>query len=227
MCITAFTHPLRSFLIFAFQQHIIPTYFDNPIVFASFLSKIYRWGFNRVSSRQAGRYEFRSPSFKRLHPDNAGLAACTAAKTSSNNGGGARIQVQQQAIQTQAFSSSLQQVIAQTNQLLAPYPLQEANAIIALLSNMQAQLRSQQPSVPSHQRPLNQVNQPNNTAANSIFQGFLSSNQQPLLIPQSTPSQQLPVLNQSTTDPLIMNLILQPFQQTHHPNLTLLRRHND
>jgi hypothetical protein len=87
------------------------------------------------------------------------------------------MQVQQQP--TQAFSSLLQQVIAQTNQQPAHNPLPtshaDANAIIALLSSIQHQLSSQQPTV-NHQSANNSLN---------------------------------------------MNLILQPFQQSQHPNPTL------
>ena len=217
------------FSTFVFQQHIIPTYFDNPVVFASFLSKLYRWGFNRVSSRRAGRYEFCSPTFKRLDSDSEPAAIAAAVNTTGNDGGGAPIlQVQQQPIQ--AFSSSLQQVMAQTNQLPAPNPLPTSQAdannaitdlISNLISNIQGQQTSQQPSIPSQQSVLNQsTNQPNNTDANSILQGIMSSNQQPLLSPYSTPSRQ-PVLNQSTNNPLNMNHILQSFQERQHRNPTL------
>jgi hypothetical protein len=143
-------HALLYFLLFAFQQNLIPTYFDNPIGFSSFLRKLYRWGFNRVSSRLAGRYEFGSSTFKRLHSNSAPSAAA-AVNTSSNDGGGAPVQVQQQP--TQAFSSLLQQVMAQTNQQPTPNPLPAsqavADAITALLPSIQHQLSIQQPSMPS------------------------------------------------------------------------------
>jgi len=213
------------FSTFVLQQHIIPTYFDNPIVFASFLNKIYRWGFNRVPSRRAGRYEFCSPTFKRLDAD---TAAAAAVNTTGNAGGGAPIQVQQ--LPAQAFSSLVQQVVmAQTNQLPAPNPLPsqaDANNAITelisnLISNVQHQLSSQQPSIPSQQSVLNQnTNQPNNNDANRILQGIMSSNQQPLLSPHSTPSRH-PELNQNTNNPLNINHILQSFQQRQHPNPTL------
>ena len=85
-------HALLYF--FASQQHNIPTYFEKQIAFASFLRKLYRWGFNRVSSRLAGRYEFGSSTFKRLHSNSAPSAAA-AVNTSSNDGGGAPVQVQE------------------------------------------------------------------------------------------------------------------------------------
>jgi hypothetical protein len=220
-----FNSPLCSFLLlYILQQHIMPTYFDNPIGFSRFLRKLYRWGFKRVSSRRAGRYEFCSPTFKRMDADDSEPAAAhaTAVDTTGNDGGGAPIQVQQQP--AQAFRLLLQQVIANTNQLPAPYPLpsqEDATAIMALLSNMQRQLRSQQPSIPSQQSVLNQnTDHPDDTDANSILQGIMSSNQQPLLTPHPTPSHQ-PVLNQSTNNLLSMNHILQSFQQWQHPNPTL------
>jgi len=217
------------FSTYVFEQHIIPTYFDKQIFFASFLNKLYRWGFNRVSrSRRAGRYEFCSPTFKRLDSDSEPAAIAAAVNTTGNAGGGAPIQVQQQPIQ--AFSSSMQQVLAQTNQQPAPNPLPTSQAdannaitdmISNLISNIQRQHSSQQPSIPSQQSVLNQNTNPlNNTDANSILQGIMSSNQQPLLSPYSTPSHQ-PVLNQSTNHPLNMNHILQSFQQRQHRNPTL------
>jgi len=168
------------FPTFVFQQHIIPTYFDNPIVFASFLNKLYRWGFNRVSrSTRAGRYEFCSPTFKRLDADIAPAAAdAVAVNTTGNDGGGTSIQVQQQP--AQVFSSSLQQdVMAQTNQLPPPNPLSsqaDANNAITdlisnLISNIQRQHSSQQPSIPSQQSVLNQsTNHP--LSMNHILQSF-------------------------------------------------------
>jgi hypothetical protein len=147
--------------ICAFEQNIIPAYFDNPIVFASFLSKIHRWGFNRVSSRQTGHCEFRSPTFKRLSADSAPAAAADVADDSSNNaGGGASIQQQQQQQPNQATSSLLQQFFAQTNQLPPPdHPLSNQTGTIAdLISHIQRQRSSQQPpSIPSQQSALNHL----------------------------------------------------------------------
>ena len=139
MCITALTHPLRSFLIFAFQQHIIPTYFDNPIVFASFLSKIYRWGFKLETSKRVGHYEFYSQSFRRHDAESVPAAAEEE---------GARMQVQHPC---QTISPLNQQVMAQTNHQPAPNPLQNSqlvtNATVALLSTIQHLLSSQQLSI--------------------------------------------------------------------------------
>ncbi|KAK1739951.1 hypothetical protein QTG54_009710 [Skeletonema marinoi] len=93
----------NSFIIIM-DEDIIPTYFDNPIIFASFQSKLYLWGFNRVSNRETGRHEFCSPAFRRLSVDNA----VAAAEPSSNAG----VQVQQQ--QQQTLASSLLQALAQS-----------------------------------------------------------------------------------------------------------------
>ncbi len=137
------------FSIFVFPQDIIPTYFDNPIIFASFLNKLYRWGFNRVSSRQTGRHEFSSPTFKRLGADSA-PAAAAAADLSSNAGGGASSREQQQ----QTRAASLLQVMAQIYQPPAPNPLpSQVNAIADLISNFQRS--SQQPLIPSQQSAPN------------------------------------------------------------------------
>ena len=75
MCLTH--HDDRSYYFFSalLQQETIPTYFGNPIVFASFLRKLQRWGFTRVSSRRSGRYEFCLPTFRRLGADSAPTAS--------------------------------------------------------------------------------------------------------------------------------------------------------
>jgi hypothetical protein len=142
------------------QQHIIPTYFDNPIIFASFLSKIYRWGFNRVTNRQTGCYEFCSPTFRRLDGAPAAAAAAAAADTSGNAGRGASAQVQQQQVKQQQPQAlpMLQQVMEQIKHQPAPNPLPNqsntANAIADLISSIQRQ----QPSTSSQQPFLNQNN---------------------------------------------------------------------
>jgi len=172
-------HALLYF--FASQQHNIPTYFEKQIAFASFLRKLYRWGFKRVSSRRHGHYEFGSPTFKRLDADSAPPAAfaatASAVNTTGDAGRGTRIQVQQQP--TQALSSLLQQVMPQTHQQPAhnPLPTSQAdtnNPIIALISNlissMQHQYSSQQPSIPSQQPVANHALRLNNIDANNYLQ---------------------------------------------------------
>jgi len=188
------------FSIHPFQQGIIPTYFDNQIVFASFLSKLYRWGFSRLTIRQTGLYEFRSPTFRRLSADSA--PANAAINTCSNAGGGASIQVQQQP--NQASSSLLQQVMALINQPPPPNPPpSQADAIANLITNIQRQRSSQQPSIPSQQSVLNQnSNQPNNTDATGILQIIVGSSiqmqqQQPNQASSSLLQQVLALINQS------------------------------
>jgi hypothetical protein len=118
--------PIMIFLIVTFRQDIYPAYFDSRIIFTTFLSKLYRWGFSRLSSK-SGRYEFRSPTFSKFSNDSAPATAVASDDdddddddddTSKNAGGSASIQVQQQQQQqhqTQG-ASPLQQVMEPTNQ---------------------------------------------------------------------------------------------------------------
>jgi len=146
----------------AFQQHIIPTYFDNPIVFSSFLSKLSRWGFRRVPSRRTDCYEFSLPTFRRL---GANSAPAAAADTSSNAGETESIQDSQQQIQVLPL---FQQVMTQMNQMPAADPQSNlSHAIADLISTVQRQRSSQQPSMASQQPVLNQ-----NVDANSYLQSF-------------------------------------------------------
>ncbi len=101
--------------------------------------------------------------------------------------------------------------MAQTNQPPAPNLLTnqaDANAITALLSNIQRQSTGQQSVL-----NLN-TNQPNN--ADGILQSIMGSNQQPLLSQNTVPSLQQPVLNNVDA-----NSYLQPFQQWQPPNPTI------
>jgi len=198
---------------------MIPTYFDNPIVFASFLSKLYRWGFSRLSGK-GGRYEFRSPTFRRLgrNSEPAAAVAAAVADTSSNAGGGASIQLQQQQ-QHQTQTSPLRQVMAQTNQPPAPNPLpRQADGSADPISNIQ---RSRQQPLSSQQSILNQhSNQPNIADANNFLQGIVGN-----AISQNSLANQQSLLNQNANNHLLnMNLTLpplQPFQQWQHPNPTV------
>jgi len=146
-----------------FEEHIIPTYFDNPIVFSSFLSKLSRWGFRRVvPSRRTDCYEFSLPTFKRL---GANSAPAAAADTSSNAGEAESIQDSQQQIQVLPL---FQQVMTQMNQMPAADPQSNlSHAIADLISTVQRQRSSQQPSMASQQPVLNQ-----NVDANSYLQSF-------------------------------------------------------
>jgi hypothetical protein len=147
-----------SFQNFVFPQDIYPTYFHSRIIFTTFLSKLYRWGFSRLTTK-CGRYEFRSPTFVTLTKDSspasaAAAAPAAAADRSSNAGGGASVPAQQQQ-QAQA-ASTLQQVMAQTDQPPAPNPLpSQVDGIAALISNIQHS--SQQPSISSQQSVLNRL----------------------------------------------------------------------
>jgi len=139
------------------------------------------------SSRQSGRYEFCSPTFRKLGPDSA-PAAAAAADTPRNGGGGDSIQV---ISQQQAQESPLLQIMAQTNQ-------PQANTVAPLISNIQRS--SQQPSISSQYSVLNQINnQQNCDVANSILQSILGSNQQPLLSQQYPTPSQPPLTNQSAS----------------------------
>ena len=147
----------------SFQQHIIPTYFDNPIVFSSFLSKLSRWGFRRVvPSRRTDCYEFSLPTFKRLGANSAPAAA--AADTSSNAGEAESIQDSQQQMQVLTL---FQQVMTQMNQSAADPQSNLSHVIADLISTVQRQRSSQQPSMASQQPVLNQ-----NVDANSYLQSF-------------------------------------------------------
>lgn len=207
---------------FALNQQTIPIYFDNPIVFASFLRKLQRWGFKQVSRRRTGRYEseFGSPTFKRL--DDGRAPAAAAVNTCSIAGGGASIQIQQQS-STQAFSPLLQQVMTQTNQLPASKPLPsqtDANAATpGLISNIQRQHSSQQPTIPSQHSVLNRNtdNANNYSDTNSILEGTMGSNQQRLPSPYPTLSQQSMPDNANQYNDVGTNIYLEVFQQWQNP----------
>jgi len=168
---TRHTHPA----LFAFLQEIIPTYFDNPIIFPSFLNKLSRWGFSRVSSKQTGRFEFCSPTFKRLGNFNTSAAAAATGK-SRNTGGDGSVQVQQQQV-----NPSSSQAMAPPN----PNPLSSSNDNLAdLISTIQriSQQQQQQQTPISSQQPIPNQNthqQQDNAAAISTVQSLLGNNQQP------------------------------------------------
>eukprot|EP00984_Skeletonema_dohrnii_P023851 scaffold12953_cov123-Skeletonema_dohrnii-CCMP3373.AAC.6 len=200
----------------------IPAYFGNPIVFASFLRKLQRWGFNRVSSRRSGRYEFGSPTFKRM--DARSTSAPAAAAATTDTAGNASIQVPQRQQQTQAWPS-LQQVMAQVNQQPMPAPNQQlpsqadANTIADLISNIHR--GTQQPSTTtSSQQPV--PNQMNVANAISMLQNTIGSSQQQQLMGQNAmPSQQPEPNHASQLNNVAGNNYLQSFQQWQHPNPTM------
>jgi len=206
---------------FVFQQETIPAYFGNPIVFASFLRKLQRWGFNRMSSRRSGRYEFGSPTFKRM--DARSTSAPAAAAATTDTAGNASIQVPQRQQQTQAWPS-LQQVMAQVNQQPMPAPNQQlpsqadTSATADLVPNIQRS--TQQPSTSSQQPVPNQMNVAN---AISMLQNTIGSSQQQQLMGQNAmPSQQPEPNHASQLNNVAGNSYLQSFQQPwQHPNPTM------
>ena len=149
--------PIMIFFIVTFRQDIYPAYFDSRIIFTTFLSKLYRWGFSRLSSK-SGRYEFRSPTFSKFSNDSAPTTAVASDDdddddddTSKNAGGSASIQHQTQG------ASPLQQVMEPTNQpSVPPNPLlpTQVDGIAALISNIQRS-RQQSSVVSSQQSVLN------------------------------------------------------------------------
>ena len=126
-----------------------------------------------MSSKQTGRLEFCSPTFKRLGNLSAPSPAAAATGKSRNVGGDGSIQVQQQQVHP---SSS--QAMAPPNQ----NPLSSSNDDIAdLISTIQRiSQQQQQPPIPSQQPILNQNTdqQPDNAAAISTVQSLLGNNQQ-------------------------------------------------
>ena len=205
---------------FAFQQDIIPTYFGNAIVFASFLRKLQRWGFVRVSSKRSGRYEFSSPTFKRIDSSAPAASAASGAATTTNaavndgGGGGASIRSPQQQQQQQ------QQVMVQRNQQPVPAPNQlprraDASDIADLTSNIQRQRSTQQPSTSSPQSGPNQYsNQMNIADVNNVLQHIIGG----LLSGQNSVPNQQPVPNYtSQLNNVAGNNHLQSLQQWQHP----------
>ncbi|KAK1733122.1 hypothetical protein QTG54_016260 [Skeletonema marinoi] len=168
----------NSFIIMdqtQFESEIIPTYFDNPIIFPSFLNKLSRWGFSRVSSKQTRRLEFCSPTFKRLGNLSAPSPAAAATGKSRKIGGDGSIQVHQQQVHPSSSPA-----MAPPN----PNPLSSSNDNLAdLISTIQRiSQQQQQPPIPSQQPILNQNTdqpEPDNAAAISILQSLLDNNQQP------------------------------------------------
>ena len=66
------SHPTPCLFLY---QDIIPKYF-TPIIFQSFLRKLYRWGFKRITTTHAGNYKFASATFTRSPAPNT---ACNGA----------------------------------------------------------------------------------------------------------------------------------------------------
>ena len=150
------------------SQHTIPTYFDNQIIFASFIRKLHRWGFKRVPSSRTWYYEFCSPTFKRLGPAPAAAAAAALAMAAANTVSTATAAANKtpsaarggDSVVTNPANIQPQQVQEVASPLPQVVRVSQADAIAAaLLSNMQR--NNQQPLFPSQ----------NSVALNSIPQG--------------------------------------------------------
>ena len=158
-------HSLCSLqLYFGCQKHVIPSHFDHPIVFPSFVRKLYRWGFTRMPRSNSDHYEFCSPTFRRFGAD----SATASTDASGNAGGGASF----------------------TNPQRPPNLLQtsQADALAALLSNIQRNNLCQPPPLPSQQS----IN------ANSILQDYVEGIQSILQQQQPIPSMNLFTPNPSS-----------------------------
>lgn len=123
-------------------QRIIPSYFDPPIAFASFIRKLYRWGFTRTPSRGTGCYELCSSTFSRF----GSYSAAASVDSSDNTGGGPTFTT----FNTQP--QPLPQGMTQTNHPLAPNPLpmSHTDALAAILLHIhRSNYRRQPQSQPS------------------------------------------------------------------------------
>jgi hypothetical protein len=110
--------------------------------------------------------------------------------------------------------------MAETNQppVSNPIPRQtDANVFPDLISNIQHRRSSQQPYITRQQSVLNQnTNTSNNTEnTNSILEGIMGSNQQPLPSPHPTLSPFPDNANQ--LNDVDANIYLELFQEWQHP----------
>ncbi len=139
-----------SFLLFLYQD-IIPKYF-TPIIFQSFLRKLYRWGFKRITTTHAGSYKFASATFTRRPAPNinitlngtegpAGIAVGSAGQApflpGANDSALTMLLRQQSAANAQPNQLYLS-LQAQLHQSLQPAVTQD-NHLIAVLANAIAQ----------------------------------------------------------------------------------------
>lgn len=162
-----------------FEKDIIPKYF-TPIIFQSFLRKLYRWGFKRITTTHAGSYKFASATFTRSPAPSAashgaarpaGIAVDSTVQVpfsfAPNNNTLEMLLRQQPAVNTQP--NQLLSLLAQLQQNLQPavQPQPAAvprnNHLYTLLANAIAQQQQSLPQVQLRQ----QVNQ---DQANSILQ---------------------------------------------------------
>ncbi len=154
-------------------QDIIPKYF-TPIIFQSFLRKLYRWGFKRIITTHAGSYKFASATFTRRPAPSAtsnngtvgpaGIAVGSAGQAPflPNDSALAMLLRQQSAANAQPNQLSLP-LLAQL-QSLQPAVTPD-NQLIAVLTNAIAQQTL--PQIQLQQ----QINQ---NQTNSILQSLLA-----------------------------------------------------
>jgi len=150
-----------------FYQDVIPKYF-TPIIFQSFLRKLYRWGFKRITTTHAGRYKFASATFVRRPAPSTALngAAGTVDPIVPNNSALEMLLRQLPAANAQPNQLNTLALLAQLQQSLQPAVTQD-NHLNAALVNALAQQ-----ALPQIQ--LRQQQQINQTQANSILQNLLA-----------------------------------------------------
>lgn len=166
--------PLLVFPTLKYQD-IIPKYF-TPIIFQSFLRKLYRWGFKRITTSHAGSYKFASATFTRSPAPSTtlsgtvgptGIAVSSAGQApflpAPNDSALAMLLRQQSAANAQPNQLYLS-LLAQLQQSLQPAVTQD-NHLIAVLANAIAQQTL--PQIQLQQ----QINQ---NQTNSILQSLLA-----------------------------------------------------
>jgi hypothetical protein len=157
------SHPTSCSTLF--YQDVIPKYF-TPIIFQSFLRKLYRWGFKRITTTHAGRYKFASATFVRRPAPSTALngAAGTVDPIVPNNSALEMLLRQLPVANAQPNQLNTLALLAQLQQSLQPAVTQD-NHLNAALVNALAQQAL--PQIQLRQ----QINQ---TQANSILQNLLA-----------------------------------------------------
>eukprot|EP00984_Skeletonema_dohrnii_P001702 scaffold557_cov89-Skeletonema_dohrnii-CCMP3373.AAC.1 len=201
-----------------FEKDVIPKYF-TPIIFQSFLRKLYRWGFKRITTTHAGRYKFASATFVRRPAPSTTLngAAGTVDPIVPNNSALEMLLRQLPAANAQPNQLNTLALLAQLQQSLQPDVTQDNHLNVALVNALAQQAL---PQIQLRQ----QINQ---TQANSILQNLLAQqlvNQSMLQSVQSNvfspaPNQNLMrSLAAASQAPLVpylnQNQVLNPFAPT-------------
>ena len=178
--------------ICSFFQDIIPKYF-TPIIFQSFLRKLYRWGFKRITTSHAGNYKFASATFTRSPVPSA------ASHDAAGPSGIAFGQIPfQQAAAVHAQPNQLIPLLAQLQQSLQPpvqpQPEAQYNEFGTLLAN--AISRQQQSREVLQQMLLQQIvyqsmhnSVPSNAYVPALNQYIMST------YPYGAPSSQDPLVS--------------------------------